>query len=752
MKTFSKIILSLLFVVLSKLSFAQGFPCPNGGVENGTTLGWRSYFGEYDAGLLPSLNAIYPIPTNKYFPVPFVLGGRIAAVLASPVDYVGQYPRSAAGSFGLQIGDTSKQNFAQWDYVTNTLIPHQQAQMAGYTFSVNNLKDPVTNKCILKFMYALSFNFSKNSETPQIGARFNWFITQQNPNPKPTDPLVMAAGSSGTVLPTDNNPVFRQSPTMPPQKNVVDYYYADWTCQSVDLTAYAGQVLTIWFNTSNCRAGGHWMTAYIDGLCEKTVAQSSFTLNANVYCLNSTNPIAFDGTASKGDHNYRITIQECDINQQIIPGSTPVFQNFSYQQVGKIDLRNWYVNIMKKQFKPNTYYRVGLYVSNACDNHEVFQKIYIDSPIPNAGSDKALCCNSNLSASIGVEGSSLVAGSTYNWTSTPVGYSKAGVTSALVSPAVSTTYHLTVTDQLGCVAVDNVDVLVIPNQNLVITYGLPITFGTGNCNPGETQAKPTSCDIKLSVSFPDFGCNGSLDAASTAYWSAKYLTNTTFKWNTGETTPSISPKSGVSNYSVTVTNACFSKTLNYTLPAGLGVPPAGYFNQAIPPISVQNPPASWINDVAYFRILEMGANAPALGVGPAYHAYRYALKLTQLSGSAPGTVYCQQGYSAAGFKNGDIAYPVIKDVNGLYKANLRWGTYKWELTLWNCATPLTGQSSFTTETLVSVCTEYKWKINWKVLGIQFHSGKYCSRTAMVYGNPTTVTGGTFVFGEPGNVK
>lgn len=739
MNTFPKIIAVVLFVILTKISLAQVQPCPNGDLENNNTLGWNFFYGNHDANSNQVTLNQFPIPMTSYRQnVPFVPGGRVRIGSSTNVELIGQYREAINGNFSLKIGDNTAQNWS--------LPIFQTAQMASYTFAVNNLLDPATNRYILKFNYALSFDDTRSAENANQGARFQWFMTFPSATPGPTDPVV--PNTSRTILPTDVNPDFQQGIGIVSVPNVVHYGFINWICQEYDLTQYAGQVLTIYFNTSSCTAGGHYAYAFIDGLCQGIKPVPSFTLNNSTFCLNSANPIAFDGSASTGELSYFIEIQECDVNMNVIPGSPMVNDWFVRQQAGQMDLRNWYVNVKGKQFKPNTYYKVKLAVSNPCNLwQESSKKIFIDATSSNAGADKILCCGNNSTAIIGNVGSPVIAGNTYNWTSTPAGFTATGVTSFTVSPTISTTYHLTVTDQSGCVATDDVDVLVIANQNPVINYGLPMTCNAGNCNAGQTQNKPTSCEIKLSVSLPDLGCNGNVNQANAAYWSAKYLANTTYLWNTGETTSSISVRPNISNYQVKVTTGCFSKTINYTVPAGSFLP-SGYFNQPIPPISVQNPPNSWVNQNVFFSILEMGSNAPAQGVGPAYNAYRYSLKLTQISGPTPGAVYCQDVCSPTGFKNGDISFALVTMVNGLPQSNIRYGTYKWELTLWNCATPPTGQSSFVTQTLVPVCDEYKWKINWKVFGIEFHSGKYCSHTSMVYGNSQAVTGGTFVFGEP----
>jgi hypothetical protein len=91
--------------------------------------------------------------------------------------------------------------------------------------------------------------------------------------------------------------------------------------------------------------------------------------------------------------------------------------------------------------------------------------VSVSVPVANAGPDKQLCPGD--ATTIGVAAT----GDTYAWTSNPAGF-VATISSPTVTPAVTTTYFLTVTNALTCVARDTV----------IITVGIP----PANAGPDKT--------------------------------------------------------------------------------------------------------------------------------------------------------------------------------------------------------------------------------------------------------------------------
>ncbi len=67
---------------------------------------------------------------------------------------------------------------------------------------------------------------------------------------------------------------------------------------------------------------------------------------------------------------------------------------------------------------------------------------------------------------------------TYNWSSSPAGFSS-NVADSLVCPTVNTTYYVTVTDALGCTDVDSVKINLFPQ--LIVNAGDDTTICSGSC-------------------------------------------------------------------------------------------------------------------------------------------------------------------------------------------------------------------------------------------------------------------------------
>lgn len=204
-------------------------------------------------------------------------------------------------------------------------------------------------------------------------------------------------------------------------------------------------------------------------LCgELHINDGNFNINpeisgASVFCQGS--PISVNGFLASGSGtptHHLWGIKECDASGNDIPGG------FSWE--------SWYVGVPTAHTFPvslgyacNKYYRIFLaaVVESDCDNWAQENKVvyYSCKPWASAGADQTIC-----------EGECVTLGSllnqkkvTYAWT---IGGGPVFSTSAVptVCPESTTTYTLTVTNQYGCTATDQVTVYVNPNDPSFSAY------------------------------------------------------------------------------------------------------------------------------------------------------------------------------------------------------------------------------------------------------------------------------------------
>lgn len=438
----------------------------------------------------------------------------------------------------------------------------------------------------------------------------------------------------------------------------VTLVYRNWDCEAIDLSAYLGQSLSITFITADCTKTGHYGYAYIDDLCAIDDIEASFTLPDEV-CLNE--PIIADGTASYSELDNFWSIEESDAHGGRNP-ETEVMQWFLVQQAGTLDLKAFYQS-KGKQFVCNKYYRIKLAVRNSCVPwEETVKLLYVKCPpVADAGPNRFICCTDIQSVQIGTPP---VPGYTYTWTSDPPGFTS---TSAMLTvPAICIKYILTVSDQHGCSSTSMVVVDIDRPFNIALT---------------QHPATVHPCDSSA-VLYPEIMDLTSLCPAGINCQSFGRSPRTTYLWDTGATTSTISVNPPApTTYSVTVSNACVSRTAQITLqpcPALTGQFPRDdlLFPNAF------TPNGDDINDV--FNIIHYGVNAPPLGLGPAYNAInwkfmvwdRWGTRIVNINGGEDRS-RCQ------GIPNGSI--PRWNGHADGSSEVLPQGEYTWKLYLKNCS-------------------------------------------------------------------
>jgi hypothetical protein len=422
-------------------------------------------------------------------------------------------------------------------------------------------------------------------------------------------------------------------------KTASGHLYKDWDCNLFDLAAYVGQTVRLEIEVRDCSKGArdHFTYVYIDGI-NKDVIEADFTMPKDVYCANEI--ITANASASYGEIDHFWSIEESDQFGNRYP-STEVSKWFTASQAGSINLSNLYQSL-GGTFKCNTYYRIKLAVKNNCVPwKEVTKLIQISCPIANAGAD--ICCSDQSPDIIG----SIIPNPdyTYQW-SPQYGVSNPTNSSTLVDcdndeiteQGDCFEYQLTVTDQYGCQATDEVRVFFAPPKFTL------------------SQAQGC-CGVRLFIQ--DDGCY------------------TDIQWSTGESNVREIQVDEAGTYSVTLTNTCGQTTKSITV---TNVDLVVEFQTIYPEFIAgagMTPNGDGINDELV--IYHFASDAPLKGQPIAYNATEYELHVVGRS----GVVYkVAEGNTCDGFYNGEIRWD--GKINGQLVQD---GVYTYFLKVRNCAYP-----------------------------------------------------------------
>ena len=145
-------------------------------------------------------------------------------------------------------------------------------------------------------------------------------------------------------------------------------------------------------------------------------------------------------------------------------------------------------------------------------------------PVANAGSPnpQTICSGNNVTLGGSPTASGGTPGYSYSWTSNPGSFTSTSA-NPIVTPLVTTTYHVTVTDSHGCTAVDSILINVNSSPtasagaNQSICYGTCVQIGgsptatggtpgytynwspAGSLSPGGDVANPTACPLSTTT-------------------------------------------------------------------------------------------------------------------------------------------------------------------------------------------------------------------------------------------------------------
>jgi hypothetical protein len=659
-KNFLNILFAFTIVLSAK---AQ---CPNGNAEQGNFSSWNTQSGDYSTPINkmtpnspPSRVSIISIPYSD---------GTIPPMVTNNTDNYGNFPIPNEGKYAFRLGNNS---------------PSGKSDAMWYKFTVTAVN------AHFKFRYSMVLNDIGHPSDEQ--PYFSWFmnvVTKSGQGPHLPPPRRGPFGgyfdskekkldrnlfqtTNKQIVADGANPFFQTSKIDVRDGNALTKI---WQCVEYDLSSYIGYEVLIYFRSADCKPGGHFGYAYIDGLCDAYPATASFVLNKTQLC-DDGKPLMMDGSSSTGEDRYFIEIAESNNATGTSLNPSNKISGYTYgKEASLIDLNQWYKN-QGGVWKCNKYYKVKLSVSNDCAAwNEKNQMIYYYCPPTNAGPDLQKCCIVDKAYTIGT---AAVAGNKYNWTSIPAGFTS-NIAQPLVNPSTSTTYKVSIIDENGCKATDDMDFYILHPIKLSLQYtSLPGLDCSSN-------TKPANCAGLISTNATPWDCIGrDGPAVATPEWLQKEKNKYTYLWNTGEKTPTIIPRAGITTYSVTVTNGCYSATASITVRA------SDYFSQPIQSIGANNGiiPNSSTAAQRLCTFFEYGSSAPSLGVGPAYHAYRYRLRIFNRNGE---NIRFISDCNPNGFVNGSIKW----DGRDGYGNLVQGGVYVAQLTLWNCNTPEDGNMDF----------------------------------------------------------
>lgn len=624
--------------------------CDNGNIEDGNFTNWSGWTSENHTGTIDISGS-----------VPGIVAGRhnIVSTGFDPIVGGNIMPTAFEGSKSIRLGSSAAQN--QW-----------KAQTIAYTFTVTSANAHSS------FAYALVLQDPIFNHQPQEKPFFQWWLSKSGDLGN-SQSLANLITLSQPVFADVNNPFFTQHPNF----NTNAIIYKNWqTVCLPDLTPYIGKKITIYFHTAGCTQGQHYGYAYIDGLCQPNYAQAYMVSSPPYYNTCPTQLICNGSTSlNVTDHYWKIEKIDCNTGTTI-PGTERTQYNYN-APVGIVDAMSIYRNL--GGLWSSGCWRITLGV-RSCSSTWATTITIVNITIPEIQvSNIYKCCDDQNGVNLVAYayGASTKDAGTFSWYDEAGNFLGNGTTIAhqnseppyfvfenkqYVSNPGNARYRVVYTDKNGCVNEGWIYVINKPNDMIAF-------IGTNFCYNSCLQ--PTTLTAS---SFKYDFCRGSgADFSGQPYVGlATDPSLLTFQWSTGETTPTINVHPGITNYSVTISNGCFSKT--FTKDISALHPFAGNFPNVT---NVTPVPAG---DIWYSSTMHPGSSSLrfyesglTIGNAPAYRSTQYELWIFDRDGQE---VYNHtENAPCEGFYNGDIFWDGRRDDGTLVN---EMGDYGWILYLRNC--------------------------------------------------------------------
>jgi len=452
---FSSIFLIFQIFIFNNSIKAQS-ACPNADFSMGDFTNWVGYTGTF----------------TSCCPTQGIVNGRHTIINAPGTD-----PRTNNQLQVLPPGATIGARLGNWSV-------GYEAERLRYTINVT----PQSNLFIYKYAVVLEDPGHGSSDQP----KFNIRVLNASGN------LVDPVCGFYSVVSSSNIPGFQMAPGSIMWKN--------WTTVGIDLTPYIGQNITIEYTTYDCNQGGHYGYAYLSCSCAPMQISVGYCQGSNNVVMQAPAGFASYAWSPGGYTTQTVTLVNPPIGQTytcvmtshngcqatlnaviqptvITPAFTitspqcsfdVTFQDGSTVNQGSID--NWLWNFgdgstSTQQNPSHTYNNPGTYTvtltagSVGCTATTTQTVSVFALPVANAGANQAICTGqtANLTA---------VGGISYEWSNSVF------TPNNTVNPTTTTTYIVTVTDNNGCTASDDVVVTVNTAPTANAGNDIEICYGT----------------------------------------------------------------------------------------------------------------------------------------------------------------------------------------------------------------------------------------------------------------------------------
>jgi gliding motility-associated-like protein len=606
-----KLLFTLLISVIYSSTFAQ---CPNGGLEAGNFSNWDFWQGNNATGVININNLIHSRSVTAQI------------VDRTHLSAIARLPGVNDGNFALKLGN--EEFGGAFD-------------IGGYTFTVTN-----SNKTFSFDVQGTLTYFDRHNNAQQ--SFIQWFMCLGNTLSLDPALAVNAIGSNALFKARLGDPNYTYGRTI----NGSTEMYIPYKRVCVDLSAYLGQIVSIYFVAAGCTVNDHPAVLYVDALCKAANPVPVIGNSPDFFCQGDE--FSLDGSASQNVDFGFWRIEKLDNNGNPVPGTER--EDAFRGSAGSSPV----YNSAGEPLECNTDYLITLGVRGTCfpTVNRVSKRISIKCASVDAGDDIRACCT-NGQQSFQIGKLQTPAYLSYTWTDKQ-GNFISNQMQPVVNPSNSTRYTLSVTDQNGCKASDNLFVIY---ENSF----LPVISQQGCC-----AAVLTADLVPLASHECAWLVNDFTDPEINALRNG---IGNTYLWNTGETTQSIvvtpgtTPglKQGLKRYTVTVSNGCFTRQETRIVNTYSGPFPA----LAIPNIFTPN--GDGINEE--WIITEVGIPINEI---QSYRSYNYRLQVfTRIGGGLNKT-----NTICGDLKNGEIRWD--GRING---KKVPFDTYFYILELFNCDNP-----------------------------------------------------------------